>query len=560
MSIFERNLSALSCTHPSLIDQIRSAHNSTEFEFILSRTGHPVPIKLEAGMRFHLNSRYDPVTEARRIVDCSPKSTAYLILGLDGGYLAPILLSQPVEMVILIIEDIAYLRLLLSHVDLSEPFLDPRLLLISGKKPVAAVADVQDSYIPFLHGDLTLVQVGRDNSYNGQFRTIFTDFVSRSALDVTTQALFGRRWLSNISANASQLGRNTFISYDGLEKESGKRVHVTAAGPSLESSLSQLPKESEDAIIVATDTSLPLLISENIVPDYVISVDCQNHSYHHFIAGVPASTKIVLDLASPNLLYRIPRHIIPVAGGHPFAKLLVAHYYPFPEIDTSGGNVTQAAVSFSVLIGASEVVLHGADFSYPQGKLYARGTYCYPLFQASQLRTHPFLSHFARMLMNRGDLSAAPDEDGSLRYTTDLLSSYKASFEAYARTLGVPVVTAKNNPAIKAGEILTQYPAEPKAFQAPVPKTTSWQDFCGLLISRLTQIKLDAMPVNNNLHNLDTRDRNILTAAMPLAACRYRQSPGSPSFELLRMALDDAREILLHSLPTGVHDAAISDK
>lgn len=353
--------------------------------------------------------------------------------------------------------------------------------------------------------------------------------------------------MMNIVTNASSLNSGTTQMYNDLKKDSGKTVHITAAGPSLESSIPYLADRSEATLIVATDTSLPTLIAADLVPDYVISVDCQNHSYHHFLAGVPPSTKIVLDLASPNLLYRIHDRVIPVAGGHPFARLLVSDYYPFPQIDTSGGNVTHAAVSFSHVLGAREVILHGADFSYPQGKLYARGTYCYPLFLASQTRTGPLQTKFAQMLMRHGSLGMTTDQDGSIRYTTDLLSAYRAHFEAYSAALPIPVDHFSQyrvaTPAAATGRSLSPRTVFPSM-------KTDWFTFCELLLSRLRKMELPTLPINTILNALPIPDRNILTAVMPLAAYHYRLNAGVPPSSLLRLAAEDAQSILRRFLTT----------
>jgi hypothetical protein len=547
MTVWERNLGVLSAIRPDLAARVRVANPSSDFRFVASKTGLQVPIRLEDGKQFYLNSRYDPLTEARRLAERAPESGAYLLLGCDGAYLARALLSQPVELVFLVFGDLRYLRLLLEVVDLAPTLSDPRFQLIVGPEPGAAITTLLASYIPFLHGDLTLLPVGRDDSYSSRFKEVFAQsVVSQSGADLSTQGVFGRRWMKNIATNASRLDKKTVAIYSELEKESGKTVHVTAAGPSLESAIPYLAGRGEDSLLVATDTSLPSLLAANLVPDFVISVDCQNHSYHHFLAGVPSSTKVVLDLASPNLLYRVHDRVIPVAGGHPFARLLVSNYYPFPEIDTSGGNVTHAAVSFSLLIGAREVIVHGADFSYPQGKLYARGTYCYPLFLASQTRTDPLQARFAQMLMGQGNLGVSTEGDGNIRYTTGLLSSYRAHFESFTAGLPIRVVLADNKRETVADRIpRAGVPVAPTVF----PRlNTDWQALCEHLLSRLSTMEFPMLPANTILHALNISDRNILTAVMPLAAYHYRHNPSIPASSLLRMAAKDAESILRHSL------------
>ena len=45
-------------------------------------------------------------------------------------------------------------------------------------------------------------------------------------------------------------------------------------------------------------------------------------------------------------------------------------------------------------LGAKEIILYGADYSYPEGKPYARGTYFFPIFEANANRLNPSIKQF----------------------------------------------------------------------------------------------------------------------------------------------------------------------
>ena len=159
----------------------------------------------------------------------------------------------------------------------------------------------------------------------------------------------------------------------------------------------QLPRIRElrdSGTLIATDTSLPYLLEVDIAPDLVISIDCQQITYHHFLSGYPGGIPLVLDLASPSGITRVSRNTVFFSSGHPFSQYVSSNWRHFPRIDISGGNVSHAAVSLADTLGADEIHLFGTDFSFPNGKSYARGTYIYPYFMERDSRTAPLEARF----------------------------------------------------------------------------------------------------------------------------------------------------------------------
>jgi hypothetical protein len=239
--------------------------------------------------------------------------------------------------------------------------------------------------------------------------------------DYSVQSHFGKRWLTNILMNLARA-------------ESAPQEHariasaaVTAAGPSLEAQLPRLAAERGQVYLLATDASLPMLMRSGMRPDAVLSIDCQNHGYNHFLQGIPKGTSLFLDLASPPLLARGPAPTVFVASAHPLVRYVASQWRQMVPIDTSGGNVTHAAVSLALELGARRVGVYGADFSYPDGKAYARGTYLYDLFWADQSRMSPAEARF--FAFSQGSPQARRTVVGTrVLYTTTLLSGYRERF------------------------------------------------------------------------------------------------------------------------------------
>ena len=162
----------------------------------------------------------------------------------------------------------------------------------------------------------------------------------------------------------------------------------------------------------------------------VVSIDCQHISYNHFLQGYPEEVPLVLDLASPPVLTKLAPKLAFFTSGHPFSQYVNKHWRRFPVIDTSGGNVSHAAVSLADRLGAAKILLFGADFCYPEGKSYARGSYIYPYFRCRESRLSGLESLFMAFLF-RGP-AGSMERDGG-RYVTRSMLRYRERLEEIGR-------------------------------------------------------------------------------------------------------------------------------
>ena len=292
--------------------------------------------------------------------------------------------------------------------------------------------------------------------------------------DYSVQSHFGKRWLTNILMNLQR------VQYAPDAILHGPRAAVTAAGPSLEQQLPHLAAERGSVLLVATDTSLPALVRSGIRPDAVLSIDCQNHGYHHFLQGLPDGTSLFLDLASPAVLARRAVPPIFVASAHPFVQYVDSHWKRMPRIDTSGGNVTHAAVSLSRALGARRISVYGADFSYPAGKAYARGTYLYDYFLKEQDRFSPSEEKFYSFVHGSSQVRREVHE-GRVLYTTPVLRSYRERFVKLMETIDADVIPEPGaGLTLRPTEKTATAPATAKADlwpQSVSSPSTTWRDF-----------------------------------------------------------------------------------
>jgi hypothetical protein len=107
------------------------------------------------------------------------------------------------------------------------------------------------------------------------------------------------------------------------------------------------------------------------------------------------------------------------SSGHPLARYAASSWRPFLQLDTSGGNVTYACLSLAQNLGAKDITLFGADFSYVRSRSYARGTYIYPFFERKQNRFNTSEALFSRFLY-RAPFLPIENKDQLYRETSQL--------------------------------------------------------------------------------------------------------------------------------------------
>jgi hypothetical protein len=486
------------------------------YSFLTSKTGETVPVMtLPSGSARPLHSTIDPQREAERLVAAFNEEGFLVFLGLGGGFAPFAALRREATRRILVIDyGCGGIAELLGAKDYGGLFGDPRFSLLVDPDATEIEEFITRNYLPALYGGIRTFPLLPRTEGEAVFCEAFEGI--RRAIDACTrdysaQAWFGKRWFSNILRNLDVAEKPRF------SLPSIREAAITAAGPSLDSQIPCLKKKRDGVFLIATDTSFPSLLNAGIEPDAVLSIDCQHISYQHFFDTLPQNTILFLDLASPHTLVSRAKSIVFCAGNHPLVRYIRKEWLPLPPLDTSGANVTFAAVSLAENLGAREITLYGADFSYPEGKTYARGTYIYPFFEKNQTR---FLSmeaqHSAFLYRAPLEKRTAPGKsdsaDGSFwYYETGSLQFYRKALEQKAAASGAVLRRAENGTAlfIRTGDV-SQSGGQEKTRRGAAEFLASYKQ------------KLEVL---TSFEAADHESRNIVTTILPTAAAIRRQNP-----------------------------------
>ena len=542
-SLFGKNLIALSQKNPEISARLSGTGTTvSRYLFQESRTGEKIPAWIDPQGKSHpLHSLVDPKREAKRLIESTGSDGFLIFLGLGGGHYVEAALEREDTGMTLVVEyDINGLAGLLRSRDYTRLFADSRFRLTVDASARELEEIILNLYQPVLHGGIRTIplraRTGLEAELFASASGAISSAIDRISADYSVQAHFGRRWLSNIV-------RNLKVAEDADHNVTEiDRSAVCAAGPSLSLQIPLLREKREGLFIIATDTSLPCLLNESLTPDAVISIDCQHISYYHFMDGLPEDIPLFLDLASPPLLASRSKRPFFFTGGHPLTRYISQNWKPLPELDTSGGNVTYAALSLAGLLGACEIELYGADFSYPAGVSYARGAYIHSLFAKYQNRLCPLeaqnSSFLYRTPLEKKHLSQPGNSADHWYYETKTLSFYRKKLEEKCHLmeaklipvpgLGAPISTGqvkntRQNPGVISG--VRRFPANKATVKA--------EDFLSGYRDAINRLPMPQKSAAFYLASLDAKGRAVFTTMLPVAAAIKRRQAKATFCELI---------------------------
>ncbi|MBQ9238362.1 MAG: motility associated factor glycosyltransferase family protein [Treponema sp.] len=431
---------------------------------IQAKNGSPVPL-FTSGRAAH--SQYDPEREAARTAKTfPPEALFFVIAGFGAGYLAAALLEKNSACHIIAVEetdaDISFVRTIPTVPALTE---NPRLTVVPLDRLVTAITDI---YLPAVYGSLHVSELQNWSLESPdcalRFKSLVRDALALVTADYSVQAHFGALWQRNIIANlkhAAHTPRTHYRHRIPLEKT----AYIAGAGPSLDENIPLLKKQRNDYFIIATDTAYRALREHGIHSDAVVTIDAQLISRMHFLCADTAPPLLVCDVGAVSTTARRYEHTVFITTGHPLATYAAQTQSPgtgtpFFPLAPGTGTVLTAAVDCARRMGFQSLFITGADFSYPRGTPYARGTYLDALYYGEQTRCAPAECRFSALLF-RAPLIPGPSASAP---TTAVLQSYRDSFIAWCAQSDFSVVPKNTGWLCTARHAASPLPFEEQPF------------------------------------------------------------------------------------------------
>ena len=193
------------------------------------------------------------------------------------------------------------------------------------------------------------------------------------------------------------------------------------------------------------------------------------------------------------------------------------NFRQFPHIDTSGGNVTHAALSLAESLGAKHISLYGADFSYPYGKPYARGSYVFPYFQKSSCRISGIENQVMDFVLHNKSLNKEIFE-GGFRYISKPMIHYKSSLEKKAENMSAYIENIRADGVYLKFSGTKSKPGKEFRMMSAGESYQSRQDFLKEFAQKIDDIPELKGNINEFLDSLDKSQKEILLSILPAAA------------------------------------------
>ncbi len=517
-SVFQQNIISLSSIDPELAFSISQVSSTDSCEITLSRDSSPVPMIKNDNSILQLHSLYNPVREGEKLyISAKNESGFVIIFGLGGGYhILPYLKDPDIHHILIVETDKSVFRKIIEEIDLTRIFADRKTDFIINPDFASLKQKLADKYNPAIYGNLSIVQLKNRVKTEPQFfENIFKDI--KSILDsvyddFASQAQFGKLWFKNTLKNLCYA--------EGYSKPipPAKSIIIAGAGPSIENHLGTLAERRKNSILIATDTVLPYLTDVSLTPDIIISIDCQQITYNHFmglehLSGIP----VILDLSSPPHLSRKFSNRSFFSSGHPFSRYLATYWKYFPVIDTSGGNVGHSAVSLAKNLGAKDIYLYGIDYSYPKGKPYAKNSLIYKYFMKNESRYKSCESSIYSFVFSNIN---------SETYTNTKLDSYYNQLSEYIRINNLNTYTEPGSPrnlsftpsfdehSGKAEYLRTNN----RVFFSSGSASSSWDVFLREYSQKLKKLPKPEFSFKNYYQSLSKKEKELWTTVFPVCA------------------------------------------
>ena len=500
-SILDRNTEHLTPKNIARLGLV----SSNDIEFRESRTGKSIPVVSRNGRIRPLHSLIAPEREADSTYDGVSRHGVpgfVIAIGLGAGFhLRRFIENEDVRLLMILAPDPAVCRAILAKIDLSDLLGTEKVVLHVAPNASEIATAIEGSYHPLLFGDLRVVKnralAAAFTETFGRMEAMVRESVDSAAVDAATQTRLGSRWIRNAIQNLPLAeDANDFV--DRFDS-----AIVTAAGPSLESRIESITHRREGRALIATDTSLPALHASGISPDYVVSIDAQIHSYHHFLAVAAPGPVYVFGLSVPRCITAHARKKILIAGFHPFSRI-VAEEFGLSRFDSTRGNVTSAAIEVAKMAGAKQVEVIGADFGYPSGKPYARGTYLYSLFATRSVRSLPLEAEITDIAFRDPKLRREL-RNGEIVYVPRIMDRYRVMTDELLRL----------DSGVRGVKRVRPFP--------------TWTSFLARYLDQLKALPATRNPISTYIASLQVDQRAVLSTVLPAAMRHFGASQDAVS-------------------------------
>ena len=380
-----------------------------------------------------LHSIYDPEKEARRFAEKLQVGARVCLYGFGLGYHLDAILDKigPDGYLLAIELNPDILTAALTLRDQTGIFEDRRFHLIYGPDEAKVSREISHEMerITGDHADQLEVFF-----HAPSFKCIPSTFPSlTNALEVLLlerrfPAMFGNLEKANYSLN-----REIVTSSPGINvlknSQKGRPGVLVSAGPSLDLILPYLHRMQKEFLIACVDTAFPILLKNNIQPNYVFSLDPQIDSARHFVDYPAGKTSLVFTPTANHNVLKIfsgERYVV-YKEGHSLSK---DNESAMKEKGTTraGGSVACLGLDALIHFGCDPIFLIGQDCAFSGNRYYSSQSQFNNQLQSKIIRMTPLEKLHQEKARGKKQL-AVKCTQGNFLLTDQVMYSYLRTLE-----------------------------------------------------------------------------------------------------------------------------------
>jgi hypothetical protein len=490
--ILRANLAALGTHDPALSQRVAqaAAHPPQTLQWTTSRAGPPTATLTHDGKALALASRYDPLAEARKLVETidHAKHAGIIMLGLGIGHHVALAATDMGEYGLMIVfePDLALIRSVFERIDCTRWLAMPNVILADDAMDRSELTRRIDRFASMLTLGTILVEHPPSRARCGDklaaFGKVMTDILSYCRTNVATALVNATRTCANLAANVHLYA--TGADTDALHNlASGWPAVCVGAGPSLVKNVDLLrdPAVRRNVVVIAVQTTLKPLLDRGIRPDFVTALDysaiCRR--FYENLPPLPDVTLVAEPKSNPTILENFPGPMRLLRNE--FLDTMIGPLARPRKAIATGATVAHLSFYLAQHLGCDPVLFIGQDLGFSDGLYYAPGTAIHDVW-APELG--PFTSvefmEFTRIMRHRRHLSRHTDIHGRPIYSDEQMVTYLKQFErdfAQAASGGQRIIDCTEGGMPKAhttpmplAEALQLYAARPvPAIPMPAP-------------------------------------------------------------------------------------------
>jgi len=369
LDYYDVNLSLLKKHHHSVWEIITKQDLMPTGKIFLSPNGKVnLEITNSEGNRINLHDYNNPEKEVPLFLDMIQKNSTgvVVLIGMGLGYTPLSIFSQRdnIRHLVVFESDPGIFVQALRYMDMSSLLPDPRLILSIGADPnIDAVFAPASRALKLeqIHMLQHIPSLTLDKNSYQKLYDLALSCANQSNIGGATTFKFGHEFINNRFTHLSSLHHNCL-----LENLKGKFSNIpaimVAGGPSLDKNIHLLKKFKNKAVIIAVDSVLPTLLSRDITPDFVTSIDPQEMTYEKFANVIPQIKGVPFLICSAWVHPKIPNL---------FPTDQVFWSFSGNALERWFNAVAHMNLIAAIIMGCSPIVFVGQDLAFSEGKDHA---------------------------------------------------------------------------------------------------------------------------------------------------------------------------------------------